>query len=51
MYAAESCSEKFYEGKKINYRWNEIAWVVLHKAGIYGLSWILLKTIAFENSF
>ena len=37
--------------KKISYRWNEIAWLVLHKAGIYGLSWIHLMTIAFKNSF
>ena len=51
MSTAESCSAKFYKGKKINYRCNEIAWLVLHKPGIYGFSWIHLMAIAFENSF
>ena len=51
MSTAESCSAEFYKGKILITAEMKFAWLLLHKAGIYGLSWIHLMTIAFENSF
>ena len=50
MSTAKSCSAKLNIGKKLITSENETAWLVLHKPGIYGLSWIQLMTSAFENS-
>ena len=51
MSTAESCSAKLYKGKILITAEMKFAWLFLHKAGIYGISWIHLMTIAFQNSF
>ena len=50
MSTAESCSAKFYKGKTlITAEMKLHGW--FYTKSIYGLSWIHLMTIAFENSF